>query len=172
MNYCPSCFCQALCHGCISSGSIDLSLSLTLIKLIFIILFHLLSIFMRENLVGIVFPFFSFLFYETVQRRGVSLTAPNQRSALRSSIAVSCALHSFPQTQRQLSVTSLCHQHLGSNSALTIQTRLTCGCSSPYPEPCHYPVFLSPIGPSLITAIVNYSGLVRHGSQPDAQRTS
>lgn len=26
MNYCPSCFCQAVCHGCISSGSIDLSL--------------------------------------------------------------------------------------------------------------------------------------------------
>lgn len=63
VNYCPSRICQALCHGCISSGSICLSLTLALIKRIFIILFHLLSIFMRENLVGIVFsPFFLFLF--------------------------------------------------------------------------------------------------------------
>lgn len=61
VNYCPSCICQALCHGCISSGSIDLSLAL--IKRIFIILFHLLSIFMRENLVGIIFPLFFFAFF-------------------------------------------------------------------------------------------------------------
>lgn len=78
MNYCPSYICQALCHGCISSGSIDLSLSLALIKLIFIILFHLLSIFMRENLVGIGFFLLFFLCFYMKLFREEELASPPQ----------------------------------------------------------------------------------------------
>lgn len=128
LKYCPSFVCQALCHGCVPSRSLSLSVT-------------------HKNHIQILIPpsqhiyertwWVFFLLYDTIQRQGVKLIAPNQRSAQHSSITVSGILHPLPRLSEGplLLYSSINSLFL---FTLTIQISLTHRRSSPYPEPCYY----------------------------------
>ncbi len=117
-----------------------------------------------------------FLLYDTIQRQGVKLIAPNQRSAQHSSITVSGVLHPLPRlsegplllyTSINTLSLSFCINYsdpLDAQALISIPRAMLLSRLSPLSSLL--------IGPSAITGVVNYSGLVRRRAHPDAKLAS